>query len=85
MKDQGLSSYFSDLCPIGVPQPAAGASTLEVFTVSGGSSFSRMTTTTLSGTFDYNAGAFSNFTITGTVIAPSSSHFFNENNLLKQY
>jgi hypothetical protein len=80
MKTKAYPPILATCALLGAPA-SAGASTLEVFTVSGGSSFGGMTTTTLSGTFDYNAGAFSNFAITGTVIAPSSSDFFNENNL----
>jgi hypothetical protein len=80
MKTKAYPPILATCALLGAPASAA-ASTLEVFTVSGGSSFGGMTTTTLSGTFDYNAGAFSNFAITATVIAPSSSDFFNENNL----
>jgi hypothetical protein len=48
---------------------SAGASTLEVFTVSGTYPYPLGITTatgTLSGTFDYNGGAFSDFAITAT-------------------
>jgi len=63
----------------------AGASTLEVFTVSGTYSYPFGITTatgTLSGTFDYNGGVFSNFAITATgwPNSTSQSDLFNINN-----
>jgi hypothetical protein len=64
---------------------SAGASTLEVFAVNGTYNFPSggMTLTgTLSGTFDYNGGVFSDFAITATGWrnSPSQSDLFNVDN-----
>lgn len=67
---------------LSVPASAA-ASTLEVFTVSGSYSFETVTGT-LSGTFDYNGGVFSNFAITATgwLGGPTQSALFNVDSTL---
>jgi hypothetical protein len=79
MKAKAYPPILATCALLGAPA-SAGASTLEVFTVSGSSSFGGMTTTTLSGTFDYNGGVFSNFAITATYVASSSSDLFDVNN-----
>jgi hypothetical protein len=59
---------------------SAGASTLEVFTVSGTYTYNfGANTGTLSGTFDYDGTLFSNFSITATgwLGGPTQSDLFN--------
>ena len=81
MKNKAYPPILAACAVLGAPA-SAGASTLEVFTVSGQITFGPTSiSSTLSGTFEYNGGVFSNFDITATRINGSGgTELFDVNN-----
>ena len=79
MKTKAYPPILAACTLLGAPA-SADASTLEVFTVSGTITFGTGTTSTLSGTFDYNGGVFSNFDITATRTFGGATELFDVNN-----
>jgi hypothetical protein len=80
MKTKAYPPILAACTLLGAPV-SAGASTLEVFTVSGKITFGTGTSSTLSGTFDYNGGVFSSFAITATrITGVGGTELFDVNN-----
>jgi hypothetical protein len=78
MKTKAYPPILAACTLLGAPV-SAGASTLEVFTVSGNIHFFSTITATLSGTFDYNGGVFSNFHINATTSTETDVFDVNNN------
>ena len=79
MKTKAYPPILAACTLLGAPA-SASASTLEVFTVSGTIKFGATNSSTLSGTFDYNGGVFSNFAITATKFTGQKELFDVNNN-----